>query len=545
MLSWSDGLSRMQLPKSMTVAPLREVADVVALLAEVRLQVLEPAARGEELLDRRARTRDASVYADRVRRDAPDGLVRLVVDVADVLVVRYAIRLLHDERARRGAHVRHELHGTDVEHGGSVHRRMLVMHPAEADVLRLDGEVELLEDALVAHLERLFHRRHVMVDDLVEDRLFAQNGGVDVGPQHLDDAVLARHGAVLGLDVAEKRLAHRRRAEHLLDLDGKDFAVRAVDEFQELRLDGLDRNRREARLHVLEGELRLGVEGADRQALKHLLEKRPRALQELRHLLGVGGVVVGVPDHRREHLELDGLALERDGFRLRVGLPDRGQGVAEIADLRLGKFRLGELDLAGDDVDDVLVSGLDYVPSLVLVGLAEAYEVGERHRLDVLARDALDVLGERIEVVVVFGGEMHEGEQAHARLRPLLPVCEREVRGRDAGLSEQFDDLQRFVRTETLYREIPELCEPSCNPVARRAGFPELGLVVVGKHNVGLPRKSRSSIFERSMPRKANASSRARSRRKLARLALPWDAMFRTSFANSAISLRIPSVRAS
>ena len=85
--------------------------------------------------------------------------------------------------------------------------------------------------------------------------------------------------------------------------------------------------------------------------------------------------------------------------------------------------------------------------------------------------------------------------------------------------------------------------EPSANFCARARI--ENGETVFLSAHMNTSRKFHSSIFVRSMPRKAAAISRARSRRKLARFALLWDVMFRTSFASSAISLRIPSVRAS
>ena len=76
--------------------------------------------------------------------DGRDRLVRLGMDVFDVLVVCHALRLLHDERARGGTDVLHKVHGADLEDGLAVDGRMLVVRATEPNVLGLDGEVELL-----------------------------------------------------------------------------------------------------------------------------------------------------------------------------------------------------------------------------------------------------------------------------------------------------------------------------------------------------------------------------------------------------------------
>ena len=437
------------LPACRSVEPVlepraREVADVVALLAEERLQVLEAAAGGNEIVQRRARAHDAAVHLDRLGRQVRDRAGRLGVDVVDVPVVRDAVHLLHHERARRGADVRHEVHRVDLDVDLALDGRMLVVRAPEADVLGLEGEVELLEDLVVAEVERLLHRGGRLPDDLVQDGLFAERRRVDVGPQDLDDAVHARHRAVLGLDVAEERLADRRRAEHLLDLDGEDFAVRAVDELQELGLDGLRRNRREAGLHVLQGELRLGVEGADRQALEHLLEERPRALQELGHLLRVCAAHLRVADERGEHRAL-------------VHLRRAREVVAEHVQR--------ELALARGLVDALLAVELGERLLPVALGVTRPVRLKERRHLGLHGRDelrggAVDLRLDRGERVArAFGKLVGVHELRDVELldfRKDVLHCPAHVRG-NVLRGEEVDDggLERagLLRAGALARE--------------------------------------------------------------------------------------------
>ena len=334
--------------------------------------------------------------------DAVGGLVALehrggrIAHLADFLlevgIDRLADGDLRDEDVLLRRHHVGELHAGDVGGDGlqAVVRAPLdvVQLDARVDVLGLGAEVELGHVLLELALPRLVHARDLL-RGLGEYLGLALDADLRVVAHELDDerllllhflhdglALAVEHGAALvqkavvrifvdlrlllrdkELELAEERLADGRRAEGLLQLDGLDLAVRAVDDVHQVRLHDLARYRREVCLHV--GE-RVGEVAHDllRKALHHLLEKRARALQD-----GAGELVERRLVGALQRLpllvpELEGVGVAHGGGEAGalVGLRElrevRGDHLAEEADLPRRVRRRGGVE---DLVEALLV----------------------------------------------------------------------------------------------------------------------------------------------------------------------------------------------
>ena len=377
----------------------------------------------------------------------------------DGAVERDAVRLLEDHRGHRRLDAVEHLHGVDRLHA----LRPFVDRDADADVGRFEREVELLEDLAVLSVERRLHRG-VVADDLVDDRLLALDGRVDVRAQQLDHALLADVGMRLRLDGAEEGLADGRRAEAPLHLDGEDVAVGASDEFEHLRLDRLLRNREKARLHVLQGELGVGVERAERQPLEHLLQQRPRALQKLGHLLRVGAARLRVADERGEHRAL-------------VHLRRAREVVAEHVQR--------ELALARGLVDALLAVELGERLLPVALGVARPVRLEERRHLGLHGRDELR--GGAVDL------RLDRGERVARAVRKFVGVHElRDVELLD--FREDFPHGPAHFFGNVAQQVVATLVEPLEDEVELRRVLDEelshalAGTRVAGSPGVELPR---------------------------------------------------------
>ena len=239
-------------------------------------------------------------------------------------------------------------------------------------VVRLVAEVELGHVLLELAFPRLGHAGADVVRRLREYLRLGLHAALRVVAHDLDHEIF-RILLALELEAAEERLADRRRAKGLLELDGLDLlpvalVLRLFDHLHEVGLHDLARYRRERGLHVVE-RVRIVAHDLLRQALHHLLEERARTLEDR-----AGELVDGVLLRRDELVAFEAGEVERLRVFHRGGEARALVGLAERSEVG-GNDLAEEPDLSGR----VGVGGrVEY--------LVEA--LGVKLRLDVLRRHA-------------------------------------------------------------------------------------------------------------------------------------------------------------